>query len=252
MTISDFRERLTTQEPIVGTFLKTPSPISAEVLALSKLDAFCIDVEHAPFGRLELDVCIAAFRAADRPCLVRVADGSPTEIRNALDSGAAGIVVPHVVSADQARAIVQAAHFGEGGRGFAGSTRAADYTTRSMKEHLDGSAANTSIILQIEDIAALDQVAAIAAVDGVDCLFVGRVDLSVAMGKDVSDPDVIKAVRQVCADCRSQGKAVGMFTPNLEEIPGWIEDGASLFLLGSDQSFVLSGANALADRVQNL
>lgn len=248
MSSSDFRHQLRSGNPIVGTFLKTPSPVAAEVLALTQLDAFCIDVEHAPFGRLELDLCIAAFRSAGRPCLVRVADDTPTQIRNALDSGATGIVVPHVTSADQAEGIVKAAHFGEGGRGFAGSTRAADYTTLAMQAHLHNSREQTTVIVQIEDLAALEHVKEIASVEGVDCLFIGRVDLSVAMGKGVNDDDVIAAVREICDDCRSAGTAVGMYTPNLDEIPDWIDAGASLFLLNSDQGFVLAGANALAAR----
>jgi 2-keto-3-deoxy-L-rhamnonate aldolase RhmA len=218
----------------------------AEVLSLTDLDLFCIDTEHAPFGRLELDLCVASFRAADRPCLVRVADDSPKEIRNALDSGATGLLVPHVTSADQAAAIVKAAHFGEGGRGFAGSSRAANFTTKSMSEHLAESREQTALVLQIEDLAALANVADIAAVEGVDCLFVGRADLAVAMQKNVMDNDVIEQVQQICKDARSNGAAVGMYTPALDELPEWRDQGASLFLLSSDQSFVLAGANALA------
>jgi len=241
-----FRERLTGGDQLIGTFIKTASPIVAEVLSLSELDVFCIDTEHAPFGRLELDLCVSAFRAADRPSLVRTANDSPTEIRNALDSGATGILVPHVTSAEQAAAIVKAAHFGDGGRGYAGSSRAAEYTTKSMANHIADSGEQTTVVVQIEDIAALDHVAQIAAVEGVDALFVGRFDLAVAMQKSPSDTEVIANVRDICAAGRSAGTAVGMFTANLDEIPDWREAGANLFLLSSDQSMLLTGANALA------
>ncbi len=244
---SEFRERLRSSEPLIGTFIKTPSPVVAEILALSDLDVVAIDCEHAPFGRVELDLCIAALRAADKPCLVRVANDSPTEIRNALDSGATGIIVPHVTTAAQAARIVKAAHFGDGGRGYAGSPRAAGYTTRGMPEHLADSRDQTTVVVQIEDIAALSTVADIAAVDGVDCLFVGRVDLAVAMNKGVSDEEVLDAVRAVCADAKDADPAIGMFTPKLDELPDWIDAGASLFLLSSDQSLLLAGANNLAD-----
>lgn len=245
-----FRKRLTNHDLLIGTFMKTPSPIVAEILGLSDLDVHCIDTEHAPFGRLETDLCVGAFRAADRPSLVRVADDSPTEIRCALDSGATGILVPHVTSADQAAAIVRAAHFGDGGRGYAGSPRAAEYTTKSMADHIADSRDRTTVVVQIEDIAALGQVAQIAAVDGVDALFVGRVDLAVAMQKSVSDKQVLATVRDICAAGQSAGTAVGMFTPNLEEIPDWRDAGASLFLLSSDQSMILAGANALAQSIR--
>lgn len=245
-----FRQRLASRELIVGTFMKTPSSIVAEVLGLTSLDVIAVDVEHAPFGRLQLDHCIAAYRAADMPCLVRVADDSPTQIRNALDSGATGILVPHVTSAEQAGSIVRKAHFGEGGRGYAGSPRAAGYTSKPMADHMRDSSEQTTVVLQIEDLAALDEASAIAAIDGVDCLFVGRVDLAVAMAEPVSSPAVIDAVKAICAACERAGRAVGMFTPNADEIPMWRDLGASLFLMSSDQSMLISGADQLADSIR--
>jgi len=248
--INSFRQRLANGDLLVGTFVKTPSPIVAEVLGHSSLDVFCIDAEHAPFGRVETDLCLAAFRSLDRPSLVRVADDSPTEIRAALDSGATGILVPHVSSAEQAKAIVKAAHFGEGGRGYAGSTRAAGYTTKTMADHIADSRERTTVVVQIEDIAALEHVAQIASVDGVDAIFVGRADLAVAMQQKVAGKSVIATVRDICAAGRSAGTTVGMFTPDANEIPDWQDAGASLFLLGSDQSMMLDGANALAQSVR--
>lgn len=242
----EFHRRVVDGDTQVGTFLKTPSSIAAEVLALSDLDVFCIDTEHAPFGRLELDLCVAAFRLADRPSIVRIADDSPREIRNALDSGATGILVPHVTTAEQAARIVKAAHFGEGGRGFAGSTRASNFTQKRMADHIADSAAQTTVIVQIEDLAALTNVSEIAAIDGIDAIFVGRIDLAVAMNKSPMDDEVISAVRRICEDAREVDTAVGMFTPDNSEIAGWKAAGVSLFLLGSDQSMILAGANTLA------
>ncbi len=243
--IDEFRRRVVAAEPLVGTFIKTPSRIVAEVLGLSSLDAVVLDVEHAPFGRLEIDRVVGALRAADMPSIVRVSSDSPHDIRNALDCGASGILVPHVTRANQAEAIVKAAHFGEGGRGFAGSPRAAGYGTKKMADHIADSREHTTVIVQIEDLAALEQVGDIAR-SGVDAVFIGRSDLAVAMGKPVSDPEVIDQVRRVCTQAKRAGTTVGMFTPDFKEIPGWIDDGASLFLLSSDQSFLLDGANALA------
>ncbi len=245
-----FRGRLLAGEPLAGTFQKTPSPIVSEVLGLSALDAVCLDGEHAPFGRLETDLCIAALRAADMPSLVRVSSDSPHDIRNALDSGATGIVVPHVTSAEQATAIVKAAHFGAGGRGYAGSPRAAGYSTTAMKDYLAENREQTTVVVQVEDLEALDHVTEIAAVDGVDALFVGRVDLAVAMQQPVSAKPVLEAIERICQDARGAQAAVGMFTPNLDEIPGWIDHGASLFLLGSEHSFMLGGANSMAQNVR--
>lgn len=242
-----FATQLAAGRVTVGTFVKTPSAIVCEVLGLTDLDVCCLDAEHAPFGRFETDACLAALRAADMPSLVRVANDSATEIRCALDAGATGILVPHVTNAAQAAAIVRNSHFGEGGRGFAGSTRAARYTTKPMAQHLRDSASASTVILQIEDLAALDQVDAIAAVPGVHALFIGRADLAVAMGKPVDDPAVVDAVANICRSAAAQGRAVGMFTPRLEELGDWQAQGASFFLLGSDQSFMLQGAARLTE-----
>ncbi len=245
-----FRQSLRDSTPMMGTFMKTPSPIIAEVLGLSELDVVTLDTEHAPFGRLDTDLCIAAFRAANMPCLVRVGDDSATQLRNALDSGATGVVVPHVTSAEHAERIVKACHFGDGGRGYAGSPRAAGYGTRPMQQHLEDSADTTTVIVQIEDIPALEHTADIAAVDGVDAVFIGRIDLAVAMGKSPMDAAVIEAVEDICRACTAAGTAVGMFTPDLAELPKWRELGASLFLLGSDHSMMLTGANQLASSIR--
>ncbi|MGI9270253.1 MAG: HpcH/HpaI aldolase family protein [Woeseiaceae bacterium] len=247
---ASFGARLRNGDAMMGTFLKTPSPIMAEILALSDLDVIAIDAEHAPFGRLEMDACIAAFRAADMPCLVRLSSDSPTDIRNALDCGATGIVVPHVTTAEQAAAIVKAAHFGDGGRGFAGSPRSAEYTRKTMTDHMQESREQTTVVVQIEDVAALENVAQIAAVDGVDCIFVGRVDLAVGLQKAVSDDELIATVQDICAAGQAASTSVGMFTPNLDELPDWQQRGANLFLLSSDQSIVLAGANNLAQTIR--
>jgi 2-keto-3-deoxy-L-rhamnonate aldolase RhmA len=168
------------------------------------------------------------------------------QILNALDCGATGVVVPHVASAAAARAIAQAAHYGRGGRGYAGSTRAAGYIGKGMADHLRDSGAQTAVIVQIEDVEAIAAIDEIAAVDGIDCLFVGRMDLTVALGcPGPDDPRVLDAVRRVCRAGRAARRAVGMFVPNVAEAATWLGAGANLFLLGSDHAFMIAGARAL-------
>lgn len=249
--IDTFRSRLRANEPMMGTFLKTPSPIVCEVLGISPLACVCIDAEHAPFGRMEIDGCVAALRAADMPSLVRVQSGTAGEILTVLDAGASGVVLPHVVSGPQAAAMARAAQYGPGGRGYAGSSRAASYTTKPMADHLRDSAATTIVIAQIEDAEALPNLDAIAAVEGIDCLFVGRMDLSVSLGAaSPTDARVVEAVMQICAAGRRHGKAVGMFIPPSEDCATWQKEGASFFLLASDHQFLLDGSRALAGRLK--
>ena len=241
------KARLAAGERIVGTFVKTPSPIVVELLSLSSLDCLCLDAEHAPFDRMTIDTCVMAARAAGKDVLVRIASTTAEHVLNALDCGATGIVAPHVRSADEARALVRMAHYGAGGRGYAGSSRAAGYTTRAMPDHLAAAAARTVVIAQIEDPEAVDDIDAIAAVEGIDALFVGRADLTVAYGAATQDdPRVVAAVERVCASGRAHGRPVGMFVARVQDVPHWASRGATLFLLSSDHVFMLAGAEALA------
>ena len=246
------KERLAAGELLVGTFVKTPSTIVVEVLGLTGLDCVCLDAEHAPFDRGSLDSCISAARASGMEVLVRVPSGAPEHLLNALDCGATGVLVPHVRSAAEAEGLVKAAHYGHGGRGYAGSSRAAGYTTLPMARHKAASAARTVVIAQIEDPEAVEEVEAIAEVSGLDALFVGRVDLTVAYGAETpDDPRVVAAVERVCAAGLAAGKPVGMFLARVDDVAYWRGRGASLFLLGSDHGFLLAGANELVHRVKD-
>ncbi len=249
---NSFRQRLLNHDLLIGTWVKTPSPIVCEILGKSELDALCLDAEHAPFGRTELDACIAATRATNMTPLVRVPSADPHVILNALDCGATGIVVPHVRTVADAEAICQRSLYGPGGRGFAGSSRAAGFAGKAIVDQLRESAEQTTIIAQIEDVDALNAIDEIAAVERLDCLFIGRIDLTVALGKtDPSDPVVVEAVDKVCAAGRNAGKAVGMFVADVEEARNWTEKGASLFLLASDQAFLIAGARDLVSALRS-
>ncbi len=240
------KARLARGDLLIGTFVKTPSAIVTEVLSLSALDCLCLDAEHSPFDRFAVDQCIMAARGQGKPVLVRLPSAAPDQILNALDCGATGVVIPHVRSASEARAIIAASHYGARGRGYAGSSRAADYTTRSMSDHLAASTRNTVVIAQIEDPEAIEAIDEIAAVEGIDALFVGRVDLTVAFGaSSQDDPKVVAAVEAVCAAGKRHGRATGMFLTRPSDVPLWQSKGASLFLLGSDHGFMLAGAAQL-------
>ncbi|MEM1144029.1 MAG: aldolase/citrate lyase family protein [Pseudomonadota bacterium] len=242
----NFRDRLHTGEQLLGTWLKTPSSILCEVLGRSELDVVCIDAEHAPFDRVEQDRCIHALNSAGMDALVRVPAARPEYILSALDCGATGVVVPHVLSASQAGEMVEAAHFGAGGRGYAGSSRSAKYTGKGIAEHLTDSAARTTVVLQIEDLDAVECIDEIAAVDRVDCLFIGRIDLTVALGAQSPKSDeVVTTVERICAAGKAAGVPVGMFLGDLTELPYWQAAGANLFILSSDHGFLLQGAAQL-------
>lgn len=245
-----FKKRLASGVPLIGTFLKTPSAMVCEVLGRADLDAVCIDAEHAPFDRRDIDACVHALGHAGTPSIVRVPALRSEYILNALDCGVDAILAPHVASAEDAQFLVAQSTYGKG-RGFAGSSRAAGYMAHGMADHIAASNARVSVIAQIEDKAALDNLDAILAVEGVDCFFIGRADLTVSLGYDnPNEPAVIEAVEQVCRAAQAAGRPVGMFTSNIDELPKWRALGATLFLLGSDHSMMLEGAKGLTDRVR--
>ena len=243
------RERLQAGELLVGTWIKTPHPHVTEVLALSALDLLVLDAEHAPFDRAALDLCILAARAGNKPVLVRPASGNHDQILNALDCGADGVIVPHIRSANEARELVRACHYVRGGRGFAGSTRAAGYTTARMTEHRIA-AKQVAVIAQIEDVEAVEAIEEIAAVEGIDAVFIGRADLTISYAAvTLDDPIVVAAVERICSAGKAAGRTVGMFVGRVDDVPGWRVQGASLFVLQSDQEFLLKGAAALLNEI---
>ncbi len=244
--IATFRQRLRSGEPVIGTWVKTPCYLVTDVLGRSALDTLCLDAEHAPFDRGDLDASLMIGRQLDMPMLVRVPTGAPHHVLNALDCGAAGVLAPHITSAATAEAFVKACRYGPGGRGFSGSARAAEFTGRTMRDHVEASNAGVTAIAQIEDAEALDAIDAIAAVENLDCLFIGRADLAVSLGTtNAADPVVMKAAERIAEAGRRAGKAVGSFVSDLAELPFWRDRGITFFLLESDQVFLLRGAAAL-------
>lgn len=245
MTASDnsFRERLRNGELLVGTWIKTPNSIVVEVLASTALDFLCLDAEHAPFDRLAIDSCVLASRAHGKPVLVRVPSTNAVEILNALDIGATGVVVPHVIDGLSARAVAKASRYAPGGRGYAGSPRAAAYGRTSMLEHIEKSSIDTTVVVQIEDAEGVAAIETIASVHGIDCLFIGRADLAVSYSRaSVDAPEVTAAVEQICAVGCAAGKRLGIHLADPAEVPFWRDRGITLFLIASDQAFLINGA----------
>ncbi len=246
------RDRMLRGDVLTGTFLKTPAFQLVEVLAMSDFDMIALDAEHAPFDRGSIDACLGIARAMDFPVLVRTHDGTPGTILTVLDSGATGVIVPHIDSAAKAEAIARAARFGHGGRGYAGSTRWAGYATRSMPEVLEQSRKETVVIAQIEEPEGVDDIDAIAAVEGIDGLFVGPADLAVCYGlTDPSAPEVRAAIKRVGEAAQKHGKCLITFAPNAS----WAADlkalGVTMFFIASEHAFMLDGANAAARGVSD-
>lgn len=238
---------------LAGTFIKSPSHELIELLAMSGLDFVCLDTEHSPFDRMAMDACLAIARALDFPVLVRVASGSNENILQALDSGAVGVVVPHVIDAARAAEVARAARFGLHGRGYAGFTRWAGFATRPMADVLEQSKNETLVLAQIEEPEGVDAACEIAATPGIDGLFIGPSDLSVGYGKsDTNSPELKVAFETVGAATRANGKALVTFVPDVEKAAEWSKYGITVFFVGSEQSWVLHGAKSVAGGIHKL
>lgn len=246
-----FRARMLSGELLCGTFLKTPAYELVEVLAQSELDFICLDGEHAPFDRARMDQCLAIARALDLPVLVRVGSSSAENVLQALDSGAVGIVAPHIDSPAKAADLARMARFGHGGRGYAGSSRWAGFATRAMPDLLAQSRDETVVIAQIEEPEAVEHVEQIAGTEGVDGLFVGPADLSVAYGYDHQTSDELKAAfERVGAAARTAGKACMTFAAQPEATEALKAAGVTMFFMGSDQSWLRDAATDVARRLR--
>ena len=237
----NFRQRMLAGEKLVGTFLKTPTSHATEIVAGLGFDFVVIDQEHAPFDRTTTDIALMAARGGNIPALVRVP--GPEAVLSVLDCGASGILMPHVVSAKQAREVAALCRYRGGRRGYATSTRAGGYTSVPMWQHIRASDDSIAVIAQIEDPEALDEIDAIAAVAGIDSLFIGRGDLTAAFGNETPNPPEVRtAVERICAAARKANKPISVYVGGRPEAEWLKEQGATAFIHNSDQGFLRQAA----------
>lgn len=235
----DFRGRCTGGQTVVGTFAAIPHPVAVEVTAAAGVDFICIDWEHAQIGRERIEDLVRAADLHGVPAMVRVPGHAPESIAAALDAGAAGILVPRVSTAEQARAAVQATRYPPMGARGVGPGRAAAYGYR-IPDYL--AAANNSLLLavQVETAEGLANIDAIAAVDGIDVIFIGPGDLSVSI--DAMGPAGAKklnaAIETIAKAAIHAGRTVGIFRPSPDDIGKWIQSSIRFFILASDTMFL--------------
>lgn len=235
----------------VGTFVKTASPHVVEVLGLTGLDFLVVDSEHAPFGRGAIDLMLLASRAAGIPVLVRVPDHASASIAAALDMGAAGVVVPHVDTPEEAAALIAHARFTGGARGYSPSPRYGNYGTKSREQVIEAGDASL-VVCQIESRTGLDKVEEIARVPGVSALFIGRGDLAQSLGvTSARDPAVMDAVLRICSACAAAGVPVVVALDGEQELAAFHALGVDGYVVGTDQSLLrraACGVRAALDR----
>jgi 2-dehydro-3-deoxyglucarate aldolase len=240
------KQRLAAGESLFGCWLTLGSPLVAEALACAGFDFLVVDGEHSPADAMDTVALLQAIAAGGSQPVVRVTDNTAWLAKRALDAGSPTVLFPMVGSVDEARRAVAAMRYpqhGNGGaRGVAGIVRAARFGLAADYLRTANEAACT--IVQIESAAAVEAAAGIAAVDGVDALFVGPADLAASLGHlgDSRHADVQRAIDRVAAAAAAQGKAAGIFAGSAAEAREYAARGFRLVALAADVVWLLAGA----------
>lgn len=243
MSPQNFRTRFEARDGLIGSFIKSPTYQPTEILGMMGFDFIVIDEEHAPFNRETVDMIILAAKAAGIAPLVRVADIGG--ILSVIDCGATGVLVPHVKSADIARQAVAACRYQKGSRGFSPSGRAGNYGTVTRHDHITSQDQSIAVLAMIEDPEALDVIDDIMAVDDLTGVFIGRGDLTTAFGaSSPKDAVVTQAVATILAAAKRHNKPACMMVENAGLAADFASQGATAFIIGSDQSLLKRGAKA--------
>lgn len=246
-----FRAALAASDrPLAGMWLCTGNPVVAEVAAGSGLDWLLIDMEHSATSIEQVLVQLQVVAAYPITPVVRVPANDVVTIKRVLDVGAQNLIVPMVSSADEARAAVAATRYPPQGVRGVGSALARSARWNRIDGYLAEAAEHVSLTVQIETTAGVAAAAEIAAVEGVDAVFVGPSDLSASMGLlgQQSHPEVVAAVHAVFAAAQDAGTPVGVnaFDPAVAE--AYLDAGADFVAVGADVALLARASEALAAR----
>lgn len=234
------RERIRAGETLVGTFLDLGAPLAAEIAGTAGADWVVVDLEHGAGGR---DATLGQLQAAGVPALVRVPSPASELVGWALDLGAAGVVIPRVEGAPDAARAAAATRYAAG-RGVYPSARAArfgldaGYAARADEERV--------VMVQVETRGALAAVRNIAAIGGVDVLFVGPYDLGSALGvtPGPESPEVLRAAERAAAAAHAEGKAAAVFLGDPSLAPRYRDLGFTLLASGSTGGLLAAAVRA--------
>lgn len=238
---------------VIGTWLNSPTPSQVEIIRHAGFDFVILDTEHSSYGLAEGENLVRAGDAADMPCLMRVSENTPAAIGKILDYGAQGVVVPHVSSADEARQAVQGAHLAPlGVRGAAPSVRATRYGRDPWPDYLQRAAQETLVVVQIEGKEGLHNLDAILAVEGVDVVFIGPMDLSTSLGisGQLDHPLLLETVGDIVRRARAQHIALGMWMPKPEQVGPWIGRGVQVITVANNDMIFFEGCRTVVSRVR--
>lgn len=230
-------------QPLLGTWLSSASPLLAEAAGLAGFDWGVIDMEHGPLDLGDVVRLLQAVAATRLVPVVRVPWNDMVTIKRVLDAGATTLLVPFVQNAAEAAQAVAATRYPpQGVRGMAGMTRAAGFGTQA--DYFANANRRVGVIVQVETLAALSQLEAIAAVDGVEAVFIGPADLSGSMGLGgrANHPQVTSAMADAARRCRALGKPIGTIGVEPEVVAQYRAAGFDFLAVGSDIGLFVQAA----------
>jgi len=247
LTRNTFKHALHAGEMQIGLWSSLCSHIGAEILADCGFDWILLDTEHSPSDVPILVTQLQGMMRGTATPIVRPAWNDIVLIKRILDAGATSLLVPFVQNADEARRAVAATRYPpQGIRGVSGSNRAARYGR--IKDYLHRANSEICVLVQVETASALEQLEAIAAVDGVDGVFIGPADLAASLGHtgDQLHPEVQAAIQDAGRRLKNVGKAAGILTPVEADAKRYIQWGYTFVAVGSDVGLLIKHGDALA------
>jgi 2-dehydro-3-deoxyglucarate aldolase len=243
------RRDLRAGKTLIGCWVSLANPITAEVLGVAGFDWLLLDGEHAPNDLNGFIAQLMALKDSASAPMVRPTCNNEVEIKRLLDAGFYNFLIPFVQSAEQARRAVAATRYPPAGvRGVSVSQRSNRYGT--VKDYLQRVNEEITVVVQIEDRAGLAAARDIAAVDGVDAVFIGPSDLAAALGHlgNAGHPEVQQAIAVLFDEVRAAGKPVGILAPVEADARRYLAMGATFVAVGSDLGVFRNATQALIDK----
>lgn len=254
MPVNHFKQRLRSGEAQIGLWLGLADAYCAELAANAGFDWLLIDGEHAPNDLRGMLSQLQAVAPYPGHPVIRPVIGDTTLIKQVLDIGAQTLLVPMVESAEQARQLVKTMHYPPKGIRGVGSALARASRWNSIPGYLDQADAQMCLLVQIENREGLANLEAIAAVEGVDGVFIGPADLSADMGQrgNPGHPEVQAAIEQAIVQIQKAGKAAGILSADEKLARRYIELGAAFVAVGVDTTVLMRGLQALASAFKDM
>lgn len=244
-----FADRVSSADgPQVGLFITSGSPTNTEIVAGAGFDWVLIDAEHSPYHLGDIVDLLRAAAPYDATPVVRIPANDTVLIKQYLDTGAQNLMVPMVHTREQAEAAVAAMHYPPRGVRGIGAALARSSRWGGVDGYLQNASDLVSLTVQVESGEAVENAAEIAAVDGVDAIFIGPSDLSASMGYlgQQTHPEVLEAISSTFDAVKGAGKLVGINAFNTDQARKYVEAGADFVCIGADVQQLAGAVRRLA------